>query len=682
MVNTTKIGKKILIVGSGGREHALGWKLAQSSNVAKLFFAPGNGGTASLGRNVKILASNVSGLLRFAKKNDIDLTIVGPEQPLSLGIVDKFTRSKLSIFGPSKKAARLESSKAWCANFLDRHNIPAAGFKVFSSYKQAAKFIQNCPWTELVVKADGLAAGKGVLLPQTKDEAIREITDMIKSGKLGKAGRKVLIQERLYGTELSVIALCDGKDIKILLPAQDHKAVNDDDKGPNTGGMGAYTPVTLASKELIKQIKSQILLPTVDGMAKEGNRFVGVLYAGLMLTCDGPKVLEYNVRFGDPETQVQLMMMKSDLLNHLEACIKGSLKNKKVVFHKGYGVTVVLASKGYPGFYTKGQLIHGLEEKMPENVVVFHAGTKLSKDAHFSVGGRVLGVTVRAETLKKALMSAYDVIDSKLVYFKSMHYRRDIGKKDLIKKKLELVILISGSGTSMESIIRATLNGVLAEVEVVGVISSEKEAGGIKKAKKLGVKTYIVNPYSSNFESELLVLLTSLKPDLVSQNGWLPLTPRKVIKKYKGKIINQHPAPLDPEHRGIDNYDFGGECMYGLVPHEAIIRFGKLVHKRQPVGYAKRYIPTEATVHLVTDNFDEGDVIAREELVINDSDTAEVLQARLLPIEHRNVINAIKDIACGRMTIKKRAKPFVRKSEREILLRAKKEATKKYHSNS
>ena len=672
------MNKKILIIGGGGREHALGWKLSQSKNVSKLYFAPGNGGTASLGRNIPIAGDNITKLIQFAKMEGIDLTVVGPEDSLSLGVVDRFNKNGLKIFGPSRKAAKLESSKGWCAKFMKRHNIPAPEFEVFSSLKKAISFVKSCPWTNLVIKADGLALGKGVVLPKTKDEAVTALRQMIQKGKFGAAGKTVIIQERLYGTELSVIALCDGKDIKVLSPAQDYKRVNDEDKGPNTGGMGACAPVPLIEKGLLKKIEQQILLPTAEGMADEGVPFTGVLYAGLMLTCEGPKVLEYNVRFGDPETQTQMMMLKSDLLDHLMACVEGRLNKEKLKFFGGYAVAVVLASGGYPDFYTKGQLLHGLDQELPKDIMVFHAGTKLTQGQHFSEGGRVLCVTTRASSLKKAVKRVYEAIDNKLVYFKSMHYRTDIAQKVLSVKKLKLVILISGTGTTMESIIKGAQNGVLSGVEVVGVISSDKSAPGIKKAEKLGVRVIVLNPEDDNFADELLRQLDSWSPDLISQNGWLPLTPKKIVKKYKGKIINQHPAPLDPDFRnGIDS-DFGGEGMYGLVPHAAVIQFRKLVHASQPSGYAKRYIPMEATVHLVTENFDEGDVISREELVISDDDTAESLRKRLLPIEHKNVINAIKSFVVGGVSHKHRQKPLIREDEKKMLIKAKKRAIKKY----
>lgn len=656
------MGKNVLIIGSGGREHALGWKLKQSKHVENIYFVPGNGGTAKLGENIKINSSNTLGLLKFAKKNKIDLTVVGPEDTLNLGIVDKFQRSGLLIFGPTKKASKLESSKGWFLKFAQRHKIPVPKFRVFSSYERAVSFVDSCSWGDIVIKADGLAGGKGVVLPKTKEEAMVVLKEMIVKGKFNESGRKVVIQERLYGEEVSVMAFCDGINIKVLTPAQDHKKVNDGDKGPNTGGMGAFSPVPMLNKKQLDMIEQKILMPTVDGMRKEGSPFKGLLFAGLIITRFGPVVLEYNVRFGDPETQVQLLMLKSDLFSHLFACARGKLASEKVEFNKGFAVTVVLACLGYPGFYTKGQLIHGLDQDCPKDIIIFHAGTKLTQGQHFSIGGRVLNISTRAGSLKTAIKKTYEAIDNKTVYFKSMHYRKDIGAKALVKRIFRVVILISGIGSTMEQIIKASKNEELMGVKVVGVISSDKTAHGIRKARKMGVSVKLINPNDKNFAGKLLKLIDSFKPDLVSQNGWLPLTPTNVIKKYNNKIINQHPAPLDPEHRIGKDYDFGGFGMYGLVPHIAIINFRNLV---------KRDVYTEATVHLVTEKYDQGPVVGRRELKITKSDTPESLQKKLLPIEHETVINVIRKFASGEIEQISRQKPFVEESERKLLIRAK-----------
>ncbi len=423
--------KKILIIGSGGREHALGWKLKQSPKIEKLYFAPGNAGTQNLGENVNIAADDIKNLFKFVKSNEIDLTVVGPEAPLALGIVDLFEKHGLKIFGPTKKAAQLEASKAWSAEFMKKYNIPSPKFKVFSDFEEATAFIKSCSWSGLVVKVDGLALGKGVIIPKNRKEAIDTIKTIMVEKKFGSAGDTIIIQEKLAGQEVSLIGFCDGKTIIPLLPAQDHKRIFDNDKGPNTGGIGAYAPVSFVTEKVKKIIYETILIPTLKGLQKEGIVYRGVLYAGLMLTKLGPKVLEYNVRCGDPETQPQLMLLNSDLLSIINACIEGKLKEIEIVFHRGSAVCVVLTAKGYPGTYEKGQVIYGLDKINNSDVRVFQAGTKEKNGQVETCGGRVLGVTARGFDLKTALKKAYSAIGRSKVNFSGMHYRKDIGKKAL-----------------------------------------------------------------------------------------------------------------------------------------------------------------------------------------------------------------------------------------------------------
>lgn len=424
---------KILVVGSGGREHALGWKLSQSPQVANIYFAPGNGGTNGLGENVQIAAEDIRGLTAFAKSKNIDLTVVGPEVPLSKGIVDEFTKESLVIFGPTKSAARLESSKVWAVRFMQKYNIPHPESHIFTQAEKAKNFIKGLEENELVVKADGLAAGKGVIVCKGKKEAQKAVDRIMVKKEFGGAGDKIIIQKRLYGPELSLLAFTDGKTVVPLLPAQDHKQVFTGDRGPNTGGMGAYTPVPFVKKQLFDQITKAVLERAVVGMQKEGCPYKGVLYAGLMLTPHGPKVLEFNVRFGDPEAQALLVLLKSDLLPILLACITGSLGKQKVLFHKGAALCVVLASKGYPGAYQKGVPIRGLQKT--SNAIVFHAGTTLKDGQVVSSGGRVLNVTARAKTIADASRIVYNMIRPRKVYFKGMHYRKDIGKQALDTNK-------------------------------------------------------------------------------------------------------------------------------------------------------------------------------------------------------------------------------------------------------
>ncbi len=413
--------KKVLIVGSGGREHALGWKLGKSG---RLYFAPGNAGTAEIGENIPIPAEDIAGLSELADKLRLDLTVVGPEAPLAMGIVDEFQARGLPIFGPTAAAAKLESSKAWAAGFMARHGIAHPRSWVFLDEQEAIRFVRRFPWGKMVVKADGLAAGKGVILPDGLEEAEAAVREMLSGRSFGGAGRTIVIQERLTGPELSVLAFCDGKSAVPLLPARDYKRIGDGDRGPNTGGMGAYAPVADID---IREIHRTILQPTVEGMRKEGYPYKGVLYAGLMLTAQGPKVLEYNARFGDPETQPLMLLLKSDLAPILLACMNGTLEPEMVRFRPGASVCVVLACAGYPGPCAKGVLIEGLDTVRDPNIRMFHAGTLLNDRGVVTSAGRVLGVTAYGETIEAAIRRAYGVIGSGGVRFEGMQYRRDIG---------------------------------------------------------------------------------------------------------------------------------------------------------------------------------------------------------------------------------------------------------------
>src|SRR3989344_1215411 len=418
----------ILIVGSGGREHALGWKLKQSPKVGTIYFAPGNGGTANIGTNLPIKANDVLALTKFAIKQKIRLTIVGPEAPLVAGIVDYFRQKNLAIFGPTKKAAKLESSKSWALQFMKRHHLPHPEFKVFGDTKLAKKFIQDSQWSEFVIKADGLALGKGVLIANSKKEALQAIEEMT---GFGEAGKTFIIQEKLQGYEVSVVAFTDGKIIVPLLPAQDHKRIFDGDRGPNTGGMGAYAPVPTVDKKLTTLIQKNILQPFLQGIIKDKLDYRGVIYPGLMITNDGPKVLEFNVRFGDPETQPQMMLLESDLIEIIEACIGGTLSPELVTFKKGSALCITLSAKGYPTSYKKGEEIHGLSVELNDNVQVFHAGTSREDGNIVTTGGRVLSVTATGKTLEEAHKAAYQAIGKDGIWFEGMEYRTDIASQAL-----------------------------------------------------------------------------------------------------------------------------------------------------------------------------------------------------------------------------------------------------------
>jgi len=417
---------KILIVGSGGREHALAWKMAQSPRLKRLICAPGNGGTGLVAENVAIADSDIGGLAGFAERERIDLTVVGPELPLSLGIVDEFSRRGLRVFGPSKLAAELESSKIFSKRFMARHDIPTGRFHVAEEAEEALAAVRSGEFGfPVVLKADGLAAGKGVIIARdlvSADEAIRTI--MIER-QFGPAGDCVLIEEFLTGREVSFIVITDGTRVLSLATAMDHKAVFDGDEGSNTGGMGAISPSPFVGPDLHEEILRTIIRPTIDRMADEGRPYRGALYAGLMLTEDGPKVLEYNGRFGDPETQPQMLRLKSDLAEVLSAAAAGTAP-ETLEWFENPSACVILASGGYPGHYAKGKEISGLEEasRLP-GVVLFHAGTRSEGGRFVTSGGRVLGVCASEATLPGTLKTIYGAIDR--IRFEGMHYRRDIG---------------------------------------------------------------------------------------------------------------------------------------------------------------------------------------------------------------------------------------------------------------
>jgi phosphoribosylamine--glycine ligase len=420
---------KILVVGGGGREHALVWKIAQSSLVDTLYCAPGNPGIAGLADCVHIPADDIDGLLDFAKAEQIDLTVVGPEVPLTMGIVDRFRASGLDIFGPNKAAARIEGSKSFSKDLMAKYSIPTAAYRTFSDRDAAVAYIreQGAP---IVVKADGLAAGKGVIVAVNEAQAISAVDDIMLDKVFGAAGASVVIEEFMDGEEASFFAFTDGGNVLPLASSQDHKRVFDNDEGPNTGGMGAYSPAPVVTAALHDEIVETIVKPTIAGMANEGCPYSGILYVGLMIRDGKPRVVEYNARFGDPEAQPLLMRMKSDIVPVLQACARGNLQQSTIEWHDKAAVCVVMASGGYPASYAKGFQIMGLDEVLKmEDVVVFHAGTSLRDGKVVNSGGRVLGVTGLGNTVAEAIECAYSAVDK--INWSGAHFRKDIGRKAL-----------------------------------------------------------------------------------------------------------------------------------------------------------------------------------------------------------------------------------------------------------
>ena len=421
---------KILVIGSGGREHALVWKLKQSPRVTSIFCAPGNAGIGKLATNVSIPVTDLAGLLKFAQDEKISLTVVGPDDALAAGIVDLFQKNGLRIFGPTRAAARFESSKIFAKEFMQRHGIPTAASGHFSKSEEAHVFCQKMKYP-VVIKADGLALGKCVVIAESSDMAAKTIYRIMEKKQFGEAGTNIVIEEFLQGQECSIHALVDGKNYLMFPSAQDHKQVFDNDRGPNTGGMGTFSPANILTPEIAERVHREIMQPFIAGLQAEGIVYNGLLYPGLMLTKDGPKVIEFNSRFGDPETQVFLPRLKTDLLDLVEATIDGSLDTQKMEWDDRAAVCVVMASGGYPGDYKKGLPITGLEQfKESKDVIVFHAGTKLENNQVVTAGGRVLGVTALGCDLRAAQARAYEAVSH--VHFEGSHCRTDIAQKGLV----------------------------------------------------------------------------------------------------------------------------------------------------------------------------------------------------------------------------------------------------------
>jgi len=416
---------RVLIVGGGGREHALAWKISRSRMVKGIYAAPGNSGMEKIGKCVSIKVDDIGTLADFAERENIDLTVVGPELPLTLGIVDEFERRGLSIFGPTKKAALIEGSKAFAKEFMRKYHIPTASFRIFEQPEKALEFLRSAEFP-IVIKADGLAAGKGAIVAEDLSSAEATISRIFVDKIFGDAGSKVVVEEFLEGEEVTVLAFSDGKTVVPMVSSQDYKRAYTDDRGPNTGGMGSYAPTLFINDKMMKRIHEEILEPTIVGLEKEERNFKGILYAGLMITEVGPKVMEYNCRFGDPETQVVLPLLKNDLVEIFLSILKGELDLEDIAWKDEFAVCVVLASAGYPGKYERDVEIYGLDRAENE-AIVFHAGTRTSNGKVLTNGGRVMGVTATDKNIEKTISKAYSAIEK--IRFKGMQFRKDIGRK-------------------------------------------------------------------------------------------------------------------------------------------------------------------------------------------------------------------------------------------------------------
>lgn len=414
---------KVLVIGGGGREHAICWKLSKEENVETIFCAPGNAGIESVAKCISIGNNDIDELVSFAKENKIDLTIVGPEVPLVNGIVDEFEKENLRIFGPNKSCARLEGSKAFSKDFMIRHKIPTARYKEYTNLDEAISEVDSFGYP-VVIKADGLAAGKGVVISTNREDSISTLKEMMADKKFGDAGNKIVIEEFLSGTETSILAFVDNNTIVPMVSAKDHKKVYDYEKGPNTGGMGTFSPSEVYADELAENIKTNVLNATLEGFKKDNLNYKGILFVGLMITDDGPKVLEYNTRFGDPETQSILFRLDTDLNKIMNAIIDNKLSDIEINYKSEESVCVIITSEGYPDSYEKGKIITGLEN-LDKDIVVFHSGTKMDNGNLVTSGGRVIGVTAKAASVKDAAAKVYENI--KKISFEGMHYRTDIG---------------------------------------------------------------------------------------------------------------------------------------------------------------------------------------------------------------------------------------------------------------
>ena len=415
---------KILVVGGGGREHAICWKLSKEANVDKIYCAPGNAGISNVAQCIDIQDSDIENLLKFAKENKIDLTIVGPEIPLVAGIVDKFEKEGLKIFGPNKKCAQLEGSKSFSKDFMIRHNLPTAKYKEYTDLDEAISEIDSFGYP-VVIKADGLAAGKGVVIPENREDAITTLKEMMSDKKFGNAGDKIVVEEFLTGIETSILAFVDNDTIVPMVSSKDHKKVFEGETGLNTGGMGTFSPSEIYTEKLAKEVQEKILDKTLEGFKKDNLNYKGILFVGLMITEDGPKILEYNVRFGDPETQSVLFRLDTDLNKIISEILNNNLKNIEINYSKEESICVMLTSGGYPESYEKGKVISGLEN-LDSDIVVFHSGTKFDNENIVTNGGRVIGITAKGKTVKEAAQKVYENI--KKINFEKMHYRKDIWK--------------------------------------------------------------------------------------------------------------------------------------------------------------------------------------------------------------------------------------------------------------
>lgn len=615
----------VLVVGNGGREHALALKLAESPLVSLVYVAPGNGGTASAGgkvSNAPVSVTDTAGLVALAKSKAVNLVVVGPEVPLVAGLSDAMAKAGIKCFGPSAAAAKLEASKAFSKDFMVKYGIRTARYENFTDAKSAKAHVEAVDYP-VVVKASGLAAGKGVIIPQNKAEAVAAVESIMVSKEFGDAGSEVVIEEFLTGEEVSILALCDGKTCVCMPGAQDHKRALDGDNGLNTGGMGAYAPAPCLTPKL-RDICAGICQASVTAMAKEGTPFVGVLFAGFMLTSTGPVVLEYNVRMGDPETQVVLPLLQSDLYEVMLACVEGKLADMNVTFRAASAATVVMAAGGYPETYPKGMPIKGLDAASAmEGVTVYHAGTTLSGETVQASGGRVLSVTGVGADLAKALSRAYAGV--RVISFDPCHFRSDIGHR-VRSAPLRIGVLASGGGTALQPVLDAIAAGKL-NAEVALLICNKPGMPCLERASKAGIATLTLEAGGKDrvaYDAAVTSAFSNVGVELVMMVGYMRIVSGQFCRRWAHRCINVHPSLLPEFAGGMD-----------MAVHEAVIAAGKK--------------KSGCTVHFVTESVDGGPICVQKEVTLAAGETAASLRTKVQTQEGLAFIEAIEMFMSGKI---------------------------------
>eukprot|EP01039_Chlorochromonas_danica_P009330 gene9328-10298_t len=617
--------KRVLVVGAGGREHAIVRTLSQSEKVSQIFVAPGNFGTGVESEkccNVNISADDIAALVAFAQQQQVDLVVVGPEQPLVLGLADQLRAANIACFGPSARAAVIEASKAWTKDFMLRNNIRTARYRNFTDFEEAKAYILSADH-RVVVKASGIAAGKGVILPSSKEEAVEAARDMLESHTFGDAGSEIVIEEFLEGEEVSVLAFCDGITAKGMPAAQDHKRIFDNDNGPNTGGMGAYAPTPCLTPAQYRACM-EVIQQTVSALAKEGLSFVGVLYGGFILTKQGPSVLEFNCRFGDPETQALLPLLRSDLFDVLQACVENRLEEEEVAWREDFCCAVVCAAPGYPEAYPKGSLITGLETAaLVSHTKVFHAGTAPMNGQPVTSGGRVLAVSGMGGSLQEAVQRAYEAV--KCIHFDGVHYRKDIAAKGL-RRKVRLGVLGSTRGTSLQPVLDAIAAGRL-HAEITLVVSNKASSGILERARAHQVPALHISAVGHSREEYDALVIQALRDagvDLVLMIGYMRIVSSVFVQAFPERCLNVHPSLLPDFAGGMD-----------LDVHQAVLAAGRT--------------KSGCTLHFVTEAVDGGPIVLQKECAITAEETADSLKGKVQALEGDAFIEAIELFSRGQL---------------------------------